>query len=287
MSIIDTARRLSSTGLVRVKKYSPEILTGVAVVGVVATAVLAVRASKKAEPILSDLKMDVEYIREDTLTNTPDEVNKEVAKRYVRAGVDLAKVYGPTVTMGATTVIAILSAHNIAKKRYVAMAAAYKVVEANFAEYRERMIEELGEEREAEIRSGHYTKTVTDENGKKTKVEVRERDLSNFSRVFDESNPNWQGNPDFNDLFLRGQQNYLNDMLRIKGHVMLNHAYERLGIPIVPEGYQVGWSTKADVHDGFVDLGLDRIQYKDGFSTYDPGVIPLEFNHDGYILDKI
>lgn len=282
----ETGMRLVFTGVHAVKKYSPELLTAGAVVGVVGTAVLASRASIKSGPILKDLREDILHIRSSDLTEV--ELRRAISKRYADGYFDIFKTFVPTITTGAATVVCVLSAHGILKRRNVAMAAAYKVLETSFKEYRERVTEEVGEEREHDIRHGIKTVEVVDEaTGKKKKVKTLPKSsASPYARLFDETNGNWQATPDYNDLFLRNQQRYANDMLRVRKIVTLNDVYDSLGFDRTSEGQLVGWVYGGN-GDNFIDFGLDKFEWKDQNVWVGPQALLLDFNVDGFILDDL
>ena len=106
-------------------------------------------------------------------------------------------------------------------------------------------------------------------------------------RFFDSSNPNWDKNPTFSMMWLRGQQNILNDILHTRGHVFLNEVYDALGFPHTPQGAVLGWIDGEG--DNCIDFGLYDPN-KENVRRFVNGVdnvIMLEFNHDGVIWDKI
>ena len=88
-------------------------------------------------------------------------------------------------------------------------------------------------------------------------------------------------------MWLRGQQNILNDILHTRGHVFLNEVYDALGFPHTPQGAVLGWIDGEG--DNCIDFGLYD-QNKENVRRFVNGVdnvIMLEFNHDGVIWDKI
>lgn len=184
------------------------------------------------------------------------------------------------------------------QKRYLGAVAAYNGVSAVFEQYRKRVRDEYGEGLDKHFRYGTTYDTSTeigiDENGKKTKtkVDVENTDPSlvnpsDTCRFFDSSNPNWDPNPSFSMMWLRGQESILNDILHTRGHLFLNEVYDALGFPQTPQGQVLGWLADGD--DGYINLGLYD-QSKDNVRRFVNGldnVIMLEFNHDGVIWDKI
>jgi Family of unknown function (DUF6353) len=132
-------------------KNSPTILSGAAVAGVIATAVLAVRATPKALAELAGQQMD----KEDgayTKGLPPAEVDRvaELSKREI---VRIAwKFYIPAALSGAATIVCIVGANQIGAKRYAALAGAYTVLDRGFREYKDEVIKQIGEKKEEKIR---------------------------------------------------------------------------------------------------------------------------------------
>jgi len=67
-----------------------------------------------------------------------------------------------------------------------------------------------------------------------------------ISLVLDSSNPNWHNSEKLNRFFIGTQQGYLNHLLAIRGHVLLNDLYEALGLPRTTLGATSGWLLGQD-----------------------------------------
>lgn len=286
--------KVAGRGLLLVKKHSPEILTTVGIVGVVASAVMASRATLKLEPVVDKIKNgkdEAQSMLEDP--NFPeydkDRHNKEVARVYVRGSLDITKLYGPSITLGLSSIACIIGAHGIMRKRNVALAAAYKAVETSFSEYRKRVIAEIGGDKEEDIYIGREQVEMVDEDGKKKKItKVDPNGISAYARFFDEYSDNWSKTPEYNLLFLKAQQNYANDLLHARGHVFLNEVYDMIGIPRSQAGQVVGWVISKD-GDNFIDFGVYDFD-NNGAHRFVNGherSILLDFNVDGVIYDLI
>lgn len=288
-------------------KYSPEILVVAGVVGVVASAVIACKATTKLDDILEQTKTDVDKIHEcvdrtDLMEEyTEEDSRKDLAIVYIQTGVKLVKLYAPAVILGALSITSIIGSHYILKKRNVALAAAYATVDKGFKEYRKRVAEKIGDEAEKELRYGIKAniieETVTDEDGREIKVEkkVTETSLlpSPYARIYDELNPNWERDSDYNLMYIRNVENKFNDKLKAYGYVFLNDVYEALGFPKTKTGQVVGWVYNPDnpEHEGdnYIDFGLynlNRQKANDFVNGYEYSVI-LDFNVDGNIMNKI
>lgn len=289
------------------KKHSPEIMVVAGVVGVVTSAVMACKATTKLEQILEEPKKDIEaihhgYDHPETLTEeyTEEDRNKDLAIVYVQAGVKVAKLYGPSILLGAVSVTSILAGHNILRKRNVALAAAYTAVDKGFKEYRGRLIERFGEELDKELRYNIKTKqieeTVVDENGEQhtetRDVAVSELgDYSIYAQFYDDGCTGFTKDAESNRKFLILQQNWANDKLKSQGYLFLNDVYESLGIPKSRAGHVVGWiyDKNNPIGDNKVDFGiydLHKRANRDFVNRYEH-VILLDFNVDGPILDRV
>lgn len=298
---ISISKVAGRSGLV-VRKLSPEILIATGIVGVVASTVLACRATLKVETLIDESQEKIGKIKTARETFEEDKYSdadykKDMSIVYVQRGVDLLKLYGPAVTLGVASIACILGAHNVMKKRNVALMAAYKAIEQSFAGYRDRVIEEFGEDKDRQYRYGVHEEQVTvieeDAEGKKKKVKktievVDPNQHSPYARFFDESSANWSKNAEHNMMFVRCQQNWANDLLHSRGHVFLNEVYDMLGLPRSQSGAVVGW-VMSDGGDGFIDFGMydvDNERGRDFVNGYERNIL-LDFNVDGVIYDLI
>lgn len=291
------------------KKHSPEILVVAGVVGVVTSAVMACKATTKVSDILDDTKVQIDSVHA-VLENeevssevySEEDGKKDMAIIYAQTGLKFAKLYAPSVILGALSITSILASNNILRKRNVALAAAYTVVDTGFKEYRGRVIERFGKELDRELRYNIKAQKVeevtVDEKGKEqvkeTIIEVIDNPLdqySSYARFYDDGCKGWSKDPEQNLLFLRQVQNFANDKLRQNRIVFLNEVYDMLGIHRSPEGQAVGWvyDEKNPIGDNFIDFGIYDL-HKRGSRDFVNGyerVILLDFNVDGNIMKYI
>ena len=297
-------RTISRVGF-KIKKHSPEMLVVVGVVGVVASTVMACKATTKLESILDDTKDKIDAIHEGMETGmiadteyTEEDGKKDLAIVYAKSGVQMAKLYAPAVIVGVVSIGCIVASHNILRKRNIALAAAFATVDRGFKEYRGRVVERFGEELDRELKYNLKTKEVeervTDEDGKekivKNTVQVGEPERSPYTKCFDEyCIGHWTKNAEDNYTFLMLQQQHANNRLQDKGHLFLNDVYEMLGIPKTKAGQVVGWYWIKGKHEPFVDFGIFDLydEAKRDFVNGREKSIWLDFNPDGNILDYI
>lgn len=144
-ALVKTAQKLATDN-------APVILTGVGVAGTVATAVLAGKASYKANDILRLQRIERDN---EQLKNVPVGKANEVEYPSIR-GFEAAKIvwklYIPAAGVGIGTITAIVFANRINTKRLATLAAAYSLSERAHAEYKEKVKEVLGKGKEEKVR---------------------------------------------------------------------------------------------------------------------------------------
>lgn len=117
-------------------KRSPEILMGIGITGMITTTVLAVKATPKALLLIDEKKKEL-----NTEKLPPVEVVKATWKCYV-----------PAAISGTASVACLIGANSVHSKRNAALATAYKLSEKAFTEYREKVVETIGEKKERTVR---------------------------------------------------------------------------------------------------------------------------------------
>lgn len=289
----------------KLKKHSPEIFLVAGIAGTVVSAVMACKATTKVSRILEKTKDDVDAVHTclgDGATEqyTEEDSKKDLVIIYYRTGLELAKLYAPSVLVGAASIVSILASNNIIRKRNAALSAAYAAVDTGFKEYRGRVVERFGEETDRElkynIKAKEFEETTVDKDGKektvKKTVNVADPNTySEYARFFDDGCTSWEKDPEYNLMFLKAQQQYANDLLVSRGHLFLNEVYDMLGIPRSKAGQVVGWlyDQKNPSGDNFVDFGIydiDREKNRDFVNGYERTIL-LDFNVDGNILEMM
>lgn len=294
ISLSEGIQRSFSRQLLVGQKHSPKFLFVGGVVGMVGSTVLACRSTLKLEEVLKESQNDLHVAK--TIEHedySEEDRQKDTAIIYIRAGVAVAKLYAPSVALGAISIAALTKSHNILNERNAALTAAYVAIDKGFREYRHRVVEKYGEDEDRRLRYDTELLVTGPGEGKNNKPKTSERvgpDAATiYARFFDEYSRNWAKEPEYNALFLRCQQNYANDLLNARGHVFLNEVYDMLGIDHSQAGAIVGWVKNGD-GDGYIDFGVfvagagDRVR---DFVNGREGSILLDFNVDGVIFDKI
>ena len=305
-----TSTSLGRTGLILSKK-SPEILLGVGVIGVVVGTVLACKATLKVEKVIQETKNTLENIEEakkaieiseevlDKELYSEKDYQRDLAITYVKTGVELAKLYMPAIAVTGVSIALIIGSHNILSKRNAAIAAAYKLIDAGFKQYRERVRNEYGEEADQKMRFGEKEITVIETNAKGKVKEVTKKVLGNkdvapYSFVWsEETATQYKRSYDMNHTLLRSFERFANDILNTRGHIFLNEILDDLGLERTSSGAIVGWVKDYNPHnpnnDQYITFGLDDPVNEERQDAHEAMVQPwfLNFNVDGNIYDLI
>lgn len=278
------------------QKHSPTLLFGVGVVGVVTTVILASRATLKMDEVLREAeenKAKIDAVKENHGDKYSEEDHKtDVKTNKARTALQIAKLYAPAVGVGVISIGAFTGSHVILNRRNVGLTAAYAALDKGFKQYRDRVVTELGSEKDQEFRFGLLDRemAVDTDDGvaiKTVRVVGADTDASIYARWFDEGSRNWSRTPQYNQMFISAQQNYANDQLNAVGHLFLNDVYNMLGLEPTPAGQLVGW-VKGN-GDGYVDFGVFRNGVIDArrFVNGEEKTILLDFNVDGVVWDMI
>lgn len=226
-----------------VSKHSPEILTGIGIAGMITTTILAVKATPKALDLIAAAE-DEKFDNGHGEALTKLEVVKAAWKPYIPAAI--ACVTSATCLIGASSV------HS---KRNAALATAYNLSATALSEYKEKVIETIGEKKERTIRD-----KVAEERVKNEPV--------NPSTIIVSGN----GNTRCFDTITK--RRFISDIEAIKkivnelnrrmingdDYVSLNDFYYELGLDGSSIGDELGWN----VSDGLIELDFSAQLDKDG-----------------------
>lgn len=295
MSLVPEAiNRVVARNALLAQRSSPGVLLGVGIVGMVGTTILACRATLKMEEVLDEAKEKLDMARTlEHIEYSEKDRKRDVSLIYFQSGVKIAKLYSPAIIVGVCSIAALTKSHQILTTRNTAIMAAYTALDRGFTEYRARVVDKYGSDQDRDFRYGTEQVEIVDPKTEKKKIVKRvdtSQEPSIYAKFFDRFSANWSKEPEYNLLFLKAQQNYANDILHARGHVLLNDVYDMLGIPRTQAGAIVGWVLSRDgTTDDFVSFGVfegktDKVR---DFVNGREGEILLDFNVDGVIWDKI
>ena len=213
----------------KVSKKSPEILVGFGLAGMLTSTVLAVKATPKALDILEQEDEDLTKI----------EVVKKTWKCYVPAAVGYC-----------TSAACIIAATTTQNKRHAMLAGAYKLSESALLEYRSKVVETLGEEKEKEIRDSIAKDRVEDR-----PVVVNCLGKEEFLCYDMLSGRYFKSSIDV----IQKAVNDMNYKLLNDNILSLNEFYFELGMKPTDIGYEQGW----DISKGMIEVSFSSIISED------------------------
>lgn len=213
-------------------RHSPEILIGIGIAGMLTTTVLAVKATPKAMRLMEEKKEELEVEE-----LAPIEVVKTTWKCYV-----------PAAVSGAVSVACLIGSHSVNARRNAALATAYKLSESALTEYKEKVVETIGEKKERSIQDKVSEKQVKDNPRSSSEVIVTGRGKT---LCFDPLSSRYF----YSDLEkIKRAANKLNYEINTSPFhnegVTLNDFYEEIGLPGTMTGDSLGWN----LNTGLIDI---------------------------------
>lgn len=219
-------------------KHSPEILTGLGIAGMITTTVLAVKATPKALDLINDRKDELE-----TEKLPPIEVVKTAWKCYI-----------PATLTCVTSTACLIGASSVHLKRNAALATAYKLSESAISEYKDAVIDKIGEKKEQTIRD-----KVAEEKMKKNPVSSSEVFITEKGNTLCYDTISGRYFKSDIDRIKRAE-NAINKQLLDEMYVSLNDLYDELDLDHTKLGDELGWK----IDDGLVELYFSSQLADDG-----------------------
>ena len=220
-------------------KYSPGILTGIGIAGMIGATFMAVKATPKALYLIETKKEEAEVEE-----LTPVETIKTCWKCYIPAA--LTTVVSATCLIGASTVSA---------KRNAALATAYSISEAALREYQEKVVEVIGEKKEKAVRDAVAKDQI--ERDPVTKSEVVIIDSNSNTLCYEPLSGRY-----FKSTIdkIKKAEIKLDRQMIQEMYVSLNDFYWEIGLDRTDLGDQMGWNLSK----GYMDLSFSSQLADDG-----------------------
>lgn len=224
------------------KKHSPEILLGFGIAGGISATVLAVKATPKALMLIEEAKEARRDNDEDDILK-PVEIVKIAWKPYI-----------PAAITGVVSIACVIGSHSVNASRNAALATAYKLTETAFTEYRDAVIEQIGEKKEQEVNDRIAEKKIRENPVESKEVIVTDQGNVLFydsisSRYFE------------SDLeTVRKVVNDMNHVLLTQDYISLNEFYYDLGLDQTAIGDELGWN----INYGMIDIRYSSQITKNG-----------------------
>jgi hypothetical protein len=203
---------------------APAILTGVGVVGTIGTAVLTGRASIKAHQLCQ--KADMAYAVEHDGHGKLDSVDK-VKITW--------KLYVPPVAAGAATITCILMAQRLNAQQITAMAALYGLSQDRFQEYREKVAEQFGLNKEQKVRDAAAQDLVKKTEGSQVII-LGEGEVLCFDKF---TGRYFRSTMDR----IKKAENAINRSIYNYDYASLSQFYEDAGLEPTSQSDAVGWNS--------------------------------------------
>lgn len=208
---------------------SPSILTGIAVAGVVSTAIMAVRVTPLA----------LASLQEEALKRIEDGDGSFFISMFTPwERIQLTwKHYIPAAAIGGMTIACVIGANSINTRRQAALIGAYSLTETAFKEYREKIAETIGAGKEQKVRD-----ILVQERIDANPVSTREVIITGNGNVL--CYDTLSGRYFESDMeSLRKAQNDINALTINEMYASQNDFYRAVGLPINGYGEEFGWTT--------------------------------------------
>lgn len=201
-------------------KHTPEILTGFGIAGMITTTILAVKATPKA---LNLIEKEKERQWVDELK--PIDVVKTTWKCYL-----------PATLLGAASIGCLVGSSAVSLRRNAVLATAYKLSETALTEYKDKVVETIGEKKEKLVREA-----VAEDKVKQTPVKTSEVIVTGKGKTLC-LEPTSMRHFESDAETIRRAVNDLNRRMRDDMYISLNEFYYELGLEGTDLGEMMGWN---------------------------------------------
>lgn len=228
-------------------KHLPEILvvSGIGMVG--AGFIIGCVNSTKLKEVSADVakKIEADKLK---ISENGEPKGAKLIPIYLKRGGAYIKLYWLPITLEFAGVAAITGSYLVQKKRGKELAAAYTALAISSMNYRQAVVDRYGKDVDEELAYGIKTSTVESSKGKKTITETKKtvREPDDYRVVYKKGCPGWSDDYFLRETFLYGVERHANDVLNIKGKLLLNDVYDMLGYPRTKYGAIFGWVKNDD-----------------------------------------
>lgn len=234
---------------------TPAILTAIGVTGTIATAVLAGKASFKAAELIAEHEEVSEKFHMNDVTSQ-EEYEKNLS---FKTKADLVwKLYVPAIGTGAVTIACIVASNHVSTKRAAALASAYTISQEACREYKDKVLEKLGEKKEQELRD-EISQDRVNRNPLGTFI------VSNANALCLDLHSGRYFRCDMETI--RKAENDINYRILGDNYASLTDFWEKVGLDRTSESDEIGWNS---------DMKLEVI-YATALADNNEPCITLEF----------
>ena len=223
-------------------KHSPEILTGVGIAGMITTTVLAVKATPKVLMLIDSKKQEI-FDELDPSEVPGNNTNyKDLQLKPIEVVKVAWKLYIPAAVTCVASVTCLIGASSVNAKRNAALATAYELSKTALADYKEKVVETVGEKKEEIIREKVAQKKVDENPPTKSEVIITgsgdvlflepvsmryfKSDIENIRKIIN----------DLNYRLTAGMEEYIS----------LSELYDEIGLSHTAQSDDIGWNIYRD-----------------------------------------
>lgn len=246
-------------------KASPTMLSCLGAVGVIATSVLAVKATPKA----------IRRIRNDSCVNHDGDPNAYTKLEAIQSA---WICYIPATVVGVSTIVCIFGANVLNKRQQASISSAYALLNSSYQDYKDKLKELYGEEAHQKIIDSIMVEKASDVYASTMGI----CDCSSLS--FDERNPD-DVRLFYDSFSKRYFESTIPQVLEAEYHinrnwclgasVCVNEFYDFLGIEGIPGGDELGWHWMYSDGLAWIDFDHHKTILEDGLEVY---VIDFVYN---------
>lgn len=257
---------------------SPAILTAIGATGAIAAVVLTGKASFRAAEIIAQQKEDTDrYTNEATVmvvrrrsdlgmsddeiakeTDMPEDVVSDILSGSLvplstKAKFNLVwKEYVPAVIVGSIALAAIIGSNRVGARRAAALASAYSLAEKAAAEYKGKVLETLGKNKEEAVRN----KVAQDQVKKNPPLKSEIIIVGNGDVLCHDA---WSGRYFMSTIQdVKAAMNRVNFIINNYGYCSLTDFYGMVGLNATENSEEVGWNS-----DKQLDLQFNPVMTED------------------------
>ena len=240
-----------------IKRNSSTILTVVGAAGVIATGVMAGKATIKAIDLLDQAQIE----KGEELTKF--EKVKVAAPSYI-----------PAVLVGTSTIACIFGANILNKRHQAGLMSAYALLNQTHKEYKNKVRDMVGEDGELEIRQ-ELAKDKYEPSEVDSEDDGKELFYESYSRRYFRAT---------NETVLRAQYE-INKAMQDVGGVSLNVYFRLLGLEETEYGDYLGWSA-GQIMDTYwaswIDFEKEKVVMDDGLECSIVNVLEPLYDYNEY-----
>lgn len=222
------------------KEHSPLILSAIAGVGTLMTAYLAAKASFEAARVLDKWEED-------------NGISDDAKERLMDRTKVVWKLYIPTAVSATSTIICIVAANRVEASKTLAAQTAFTVSQQLYSEYRDKVVEQFGANKDQSIRD-----SIAQERVLKEPPPASDILISGPGNVL--CCEQFTGRYFTSDMeTLRKAQNDLNSRLLSQDYATLYDFYYMIGLGATSYSEQLGWKS-----DKLMELQFSTVLTDDG-----------------------